>query len=176
MSLLRPAVARLQAGSRRGWQWELVECRDKESSEGHDHRSLRRFCHASWRMGGMIFVLGGLDHSNPTKPVSDMEVLDICDECDDLEASWQITLVQLLAEAELTTSELPATRLKASFEVVPETDFQRRSPGRDYGKKSTEAFAFLFHGDSSENLISVRVLKSMRAAGTSQDTAGSRAR
>ncbi|CAK9115086.1 unnamed protein product [Durusdinium trenchii] len=36
--------------------------------------------------------------------------------------------------------------------------------------KSTEAFAFLFYGNSSENLISVRVLvKSMRAAGATQD-------
>jgi len=42
--------------------------------------------------------------------------------------------------------------------------------GGDLCDKSTEAFAFLFYGNSSENLISVRVLvKSMRAAGANQD-------
>ncbi|CAJ1412908.1 unnamed protein product [Effrenium voratum] len=41
----------------------------------------------------------------------------------------------------------------------------------DHCDKSTEAFAFLFYGNSSENLISVRVLvKSMRAAGATQET------
>lgn len=42
--------------------------------------------------------------------------------------------------------------------------------GGDRCDKSTEAFAFLLYGNSSENLISVRVLvKSMRAAGAIQD-------
>lgn len=37
-------------------------------------------------------------------------------------------------------------------------------------ERSTEAFAFLFYGNSSENVVSVRVLvKSMRAAGATQD-------
>eukprot|EP00931_Biecheleriopsis_adriatica_P030558 TRINITY_DN1800_c0_g1_i1.p1 TRINITY_DN1800_c0_g1~~TRINITY_DN1800_c0_g1_i1.p1 ORF type:complete len:1473 (+),score=315.86 TRINITY_DN1800_c0_g1_i1:60-4478(+) len=42
--------------------------------------------------------------------------------------------------------------------------------GGQHCDQSTEAFAFLFYGNSSENVVSVRVLvKSMRAAGANQD-------